>query len=266
VTVNVGNASSVRLYHRKIYRRRGGNGLNNETHKSSRWPRTRHQPVYTLRVDPITGLAWFLITYCSHWVLSTKYSSAQCSAISCRSVPCSRWTDFCPFVLLVRAACRWSTEHWSNHTGRGKEQSLNRLKQALRLTGVWGFHISWQSAHEGGKVVSPTQRPPLPQQIFLILNYVRDWVDPMAIVRLEGLCQWKIPMTPMGIEPATFHTNNGLKVFEQTTVPVSLCPASPGPHGPTWNRVQELSSHGPREIQSVPRSEYTPRRSRKAVS
>jgi hypothetical protein len=51
------------------------------------------------------------------------------------------------------------------------------------------------------------------QEIFLVLISVTGWVNPRAIVQPERLCQWKTPVTLLGIEPTTY----------QLVVHCSLC-------------------------------------------
>jgi hypothetical protein len=82
--------------------------------------------------------------------------------------------------------------------------SRYRPGHALGVPGGWVSRISRQSAHEGGKAVSSTHRPSYPQEGFLVLISVRGWVDSRATMRPEGLNHGKIPVTPSGIEPATF--------------------------------------------------------------
>jgi hypothetical protein len=85
------------------------------------------------------------------------------------------------------------------------EQSLYRPGQAFRVPEGWGSQISRQSAREGGKVVSLTHRSPLPPRKYYWCSFLLEvYSTAGAVVRPKGLCQWKIPMTPSGIEPATF--------------------------------------------------------------
>ena len=86
----------------------------------------------------------------------------------------------------------------------------NSSNPITALDRPWGFHEVEAPRFQDNrhmKVVGLSALRPgrlYPQEIFLVLISVRGWVNPRAIVRPEGLCQWKIPMTPSGIEPATF--------------------------------------------------------------
>jgi len=97
------------------------------------------------------------------------------------------------------------TYYTEQHIHNNKvKQSHYRPGQALRFPGCRWSQISKKSAHEGGKVVSPTHRPPLPPGNIPGTTHFcyRGWVNPRVTVRPEGLCQWKIPLTPSRIEPA----------------------------------------------------------------
>ena len=93
--------------------------------------------------------------------------------------PAGNWTIGHPTRRLVTTLSWFPNEHIQEFTGLSKNKyitvrhvniSLYRLGekgttiplQAPRVQAGWGSQVSRQSAHEGGKFVSPRHRPPLP--------------------------------------------------------------------------------------------------------
>jgi hypothetical protein len=81
---------------------------------------------------------------------------------------------------------------------------------------------------------------PLPPGRFLVINSVRGWVGPRAIVRLEGLSQLKNPVTSLEIESVTFWLVAQCLNKLHCCVPLSenfrLCKPE-GPYVYLWNPI-----------------------------
>jgi hypothetical protein len=142
-----------------------------------------------------TAPQYYVNIICTYTVCLVRFTSCYFSLQAVLCIPAStsvfikRWYRMCCDENNVRHNLWTRTPKTLKSLLVKVKQSHYRPWQALRVPGDWGSQILRQSAHESGKVV--------------VLISVRGWVDPRAIVR-PGLCQWKIPKTPLGIDPATF--------------------------------------------------------------
>jgi hypothetical protein len=111
------------------------------------------------------------------------------------------------FVLCC--FCNWPSGFWFGILINKR----NKAKQSNSCPGLnrpWGFHEVEAHRPQGIRHMEVVRLSALPtgrlylQEIFLVLASVRGWVDPRAILRPEGLYQWKIVMTPSGNEPSNF--------------------------------------------------------------
>ena len=77
---------------------------------------------------------------------------------------------------------------------------------AQRVPGSLSFPYYMTTAQDGGKVVSPTHRPPLPPRKYSRYSFLLEAEStPGPIARSEGFyVNEKFPMTPPGIESSSF--------------------------------------------------------------
>ena len=172
----------------------------------------RHVDIlYSMKM--LTNAAYFLKAYCRTPFLEIERKRPR----SRSSVANSHTHDFNTNVselqlfigvMFIPVLCKFSHHPLPQIVQKLKwyikvKQSHYRPGQALGSSSL-STQISRQSRHMKVVRLSALRTGRLYTPGNILLEAVRGWVNPRARVRPEGLCQWQIPMTPSGIEPATF--------------------------------------------------------------
>jgi hypothetical protein len=147
-------------------------------------PKRRYMSNRLHRVNATTQE--FLITCYSFQVLPDISSWKPKIFDWCLSLPASEITTACSLSHFA-ALSSVPPQHWSQQQRKIFRHahkllidfinvflSLYRPGQALRAPGGWDSQISRQSAHEGGKVVSPMHRPPLPPRTYPWYSFLSE--------------------------------------------------------------------------------------------
>jgi hypothetical protein len=142
-----------------------------------------------------------LSRYCIFWQWLTQLHFVRKQQVSTAIFPYSgRRTSVCRVnwrTHLLRLASYASV---ATSPVKGKVIPVQAV-EALKVARVWGSHIFIHSAHRWRQVCQPyTSAAFLPPGRFLVLIFVRGWVDARAAVLLVN---WK-NSPHQGLEPATF--------------------------------------------------------------
>jgi hypothetical protein len=98
-------------------------------------------------------------------------------------------------TIQIYSTSHYRSFYYSTCYRRRQSNPFTGLDRPLGLQEVEDPRVSRQSAHEGGKLSALNTGHLYPQEIFLVILPVGGWVDPRAIVRLDGSSQLKIPFT-----------------------------------------------------------------------